>query len=123
MAMLMLARNVVAITTSLKANPWDEARMLGAESRELAALTAGIVGVGEIGRRLARILRRGFGMRVLYTSRGRKPDAERELAAAERLAPHASPLLLAILDFRRHQHDLSPSSVSNFEFSSSEFGS
>ena len=65
MAMLMLCRNIVAITQTLKTNPWDEARLLGAKARELAALTVGIVGVGEIGKRLAGIARNGFGMRVL----------------------------------------------------------
>ncbi|HEX5611443.1 MAG TPA: NAD(P)-dependent oxidoreductase [Burkholderiales bacterium] len=83
MAMLMLARNVVAITTAMHAKPWDEARRLGAESRELATLTAGIVGVGEIGRRLARILRDGFQMRVLGNQR-----------RLDRLPPQAEPAAL-----------------------------
>ena len=65
MAMLMLARNVLSIVSSLKKDPWDQARLLGAKARELAALTVGIVGVGEIGKRLAVIARNGFGMRVL----------------------------------------------------------
>jgi D-3-phosphoglycerate dehydrogenase / 2-oxoglutarate reductase len=65
MAMLMLCRNILAITAALRSRPWDEARLLGAQARELAALTLGIVGVGEIGKRLAVIARTGFGMRVL----------------------------------------------------------
>ena len=65
MAMLMLARNILSIVDSLKKNPWDEARRLGGSARELAALTLGIVGVGQIGGRLAKIARHGFGMRVL----------------------------------------------------------
>ena len=65
MAMLMLARNILSIVDSLKKNPWDEARRLGSGARELAAMTLGIVGVGQIGSRLARIARLGFGMRVL----------------------------------------------------------
>ena len=65
MAMLMLARNVLAITTALKQGTWDAARALGGQSREIAGMTLGIVGVGEIGTRLARIARLGFGMRVL----------------------------------------------------------
>jgi D-3-phosphoglycerate dehydrogenase len=42
-------------------------------------MTVGIVGVGEIGRRVARICRQGFGMRVLGTQRNLDklpPDAE-----------------------------------------------
>ena len=65
MGMLMLARNTAVISAAMKQRPWDEARALGAQARELGGLTAGIVGVGEIGRRLAQILHRGFDMRVL----------------------------------------------------------
>ncbi len=65
MAMLMLARNILSITNGLRSLPWDEARRLGAPARELAALTLGIVGVGAIGSRLAKIARDGFGMKVL----------------------------------------------------------
>ncbi len=42
--------------------------------------TLGIVGLGRIGRAVARRAL-GFGMRILYTSRSRKEDAERELGA------------------------------------------
>jgi D-3-phosphoglycerate dehydrogenase len=69
MAMLMLARNIVAVVETLKAGTWDGARALGAGTHEIAAMTLGIVGVGEIGRRLAKICRQGFGMRVLGNQR------------------------------------------------------
>jgi D-3-phosphoglycerate dehydrogenase / 2-oxoglutarate reductase len=69
MAMLMLARNVVAIGAAMRAQPWDEARKLAMAAREISGLTAGIVGVGEIGRRVAKICRNGFGMRVLGNQR------------------------------------------------------
>jgi D-3-phosphoglycerate dehydrogenase len=65
MALLMLARNIAGITTGLRTRTWDEARLMGSDARELAALTVGIVGVGEIGSRLAKIARNGFGMKVL----------------------------------------------------------
>ena len=65
MAMLMLARNIFSITGTLRSKTWDEARVLGAPARELAGMTLGIVGVGEIGGRLAKIARNGFGMKVL----------------------------------------------------------
>lgn len=42
--------------------------------------TIGIVGFGRIGRAIAKRAR-GFGMRILYNSRTRKPGAERELGA------------------------------------------
>ena len=93
MAMLMLARNMVRIFGTLKNGiPWDEVRAMAADNRELAALTLGIVGVGEIGTRLAAICRRGFGMRVL--------GHRRQL---DRLPPEAEPAsldaLLAASDF------------------------
>src|SRR5947208_15999224 len=65
MAMLVLARNVLSITNALGSDTWDGARALGAGTHEIAGMTLGIVGVGEIGMRLAKIAHRGFGMRVL----------------------------------------------------------
>jgi D-3-phosphoglycerate dehydrogenase len=65
MAMLMLARKVLPITNALKATTWDAARALGAGTHEIAQMTAGIVGVGHIGTRVARMCHHGFGMRVL----------------------------------------------------------
>ncbi|HXM84032.1 MAG TPA: NAD(P)-dependent oxidoreductase [Burkholderiales bacterium] len=92
LAMLMLARNILAITNALHAGPWDAARLRGAGSHEIAGLTLGIVGVGEIGGRLARICRQGFGMRVLGHQR-----------RLDRLPPEAEPVplddLLAASDF------------------------
>ncbi|MDA1117780.1 MAG: hydroxyacid dehydrogenase [Proteobacteria bacterium] len=65
MAMLMLARNICAITAAMRVRTWDEARPLSVPAREIAGLTLGIVGVGEIGTRLAKMCCNGFGMRVL----------------------------------------------------------
>lgn len=86
MAMLMLARNIVPIMAAMRARPWDEARALGAAAHEIAEMTAGIVGVGAIGARLARILRHGFGMRVLgHRRRLDRLPPEAEAAPLERL--------------------------------------
>jgi D-3-phosphoglycerate dehydrogenase len=79
MAMLMLARNVVSIVASLRSGSWDAARALGAGVHEVSAMTLGLVGVGEIGKRAARICRQGLGMRVLGHQRRLDrigPDAE-----------------------------------------------
>lgn len=92
MAMLMLARNIVSVVETLKAGTWDGARALGAGTHEIAAMTLGIVGVGEIGRRLARICRQGFGMRVL----GHQRHLDRLPAAAE---PASFSMLLKDSDF------------------------
>ncbi len=79
MAMLILSRNFSEINNSLRIKPWDETRALGAKAHEIAAMTVGIVGVGEIGRRVAKICRNGFGMRVLGNRRRLEqlpPEAE-----------------------------------------------
>jgi D-3-phosphoglycerate dehydrogenase len=86
MAMLMLGRNAFEITSKIKTRPWDETRLLGAKAHEIAAMTAGIVGVGEIGKRVAKICRSGFGMRVLGNQR-----------RLDRLAPEAEPAELDAL--------------------------
>ena len=81
LAMLMLCRNAYEITTKIRTRPWDEARALGAKAHEIAALTVGIVGVGAIGGRVAKICRNGFGMRVLGNQR-----------RLDRLPPEAEPV-------------------------------
>lgn len=86
LAMLMLARNIVSIITSLKQGSWDAARTLGAGTHEIAGMTLGIVGVGAIGSRLARIAHHGFGMRVLGNQR-----------RLDRLPPEAQPRALEAL--------------------------
>ena len=86
MAVLMLARNVLPIVESLKAHTWDQARNLGAVSHEIAGMTLGLVGVGEIGKRVAKICRHGFGMRVLGNQR-----------RLDRLPPEAEPAALEAL--------------------------
>jgi D-3-phosphoglycerate dehydrogenase len=83
LAVLMLARNAFEITTKMKTGPWDETRALGAKAHEIAGMTAGIVGVGEIGRRVAKICRNGFGMRALGNQR-----------RLDRLPPEAEPAAL-----------------------------
>ena len=65
MAMLMLARNALSIIDSLRTRRGTTRVRLGAGAREIAGMTLGIVGVGEIGGRLAKIARNGFGMNVL----------------------------------------------------------
>jgi len=96
LAMLMLARNAFEITTKIRTQPWDETRALGAKAHEIAAMTVGIVGVGEIGKRVARICRNGFGMRVLGNQRrlGQVP-AEAEAAGLDHLVAESDFVVLA----------------------------
>jgi len=86
MAMLTLARNPIGITSALKNASWDAARALGANLHEIAGMTLGIVGVGHIGGRVAKICRDGFGMRVLGHQR-----------RLDRLPPQAEPATLDAL--------------------------
>lgn len=69
MGMLMLARNIARITASLRVDTFDAARSLAAPALELDGGTVGIVGLGHIGTRVAKICRQGFGMRVLGNQR------------------------------------------------------
>ena len=96
MGMLMLARRILPIVGALRGQSWDTARRLGAEARELSALTLGIVGVGAIGSRLALIARRGFGMRVLgHQRRLDRMPPEAEPAGLEALLSQSDFVVLA----------------------------
>lgn len=57
---------------------WDPNLFVG---QELTGKTLGIVGLGRIGSLVARIAGLGFKMRILYESRSRQLELERELAA------------------------------------------
>lgn len=56
---------------------WHPLMLLG---HDVYGKTIGIVGFGRIGQAVARRAK-GFGMRILYNARGRKPEAEKELGA------------------------------------------
>lgn len=49
----------------------------GSTGQELAGLPVGVVGLGQIGGRVAEIASRGFDARIVYWSRRRRPHAER----------------------------------------------
>ncbi len=69
MALLLLGRNFRTIDTSLRSEAWDKARSLADPAVELERKTLGIVGVGHIGKRLARMCSAGLSMRVLGNQR------------------------------------------------------
>lgn len=56
---------------------WGPETLLG---QDVYGATLGIIGMGGIGTEVAKRAR-GFGMRILYNSRTRKPDVERDLGA------------------------------------------
>lgn len=62
--MLMLARNTHRMDALVRSKGWDTARVLADDSMELAGKTVGIVGVGAIGKIVARICVHGFGMQA-----------------------------------------------------------
>ena len=74
------ARQMPAAERSLRASGWtgwDPAQYRGVE---LSGATVGVVGMGRIGLRYARLMA-GFGGELLYTSRSRKQEAEADLGA------------------------------------------
>lgn len=60
---------------------WQTWEPLGLIGCDFGGKTVGIIGMGRIGRAVARRLHFGWGMQVLYTARSRKEDAEREVGA------------------------------------------
>ncbi len=77
---LAVARRVVEGERAVREGgwgPWHPSFMLG---RDVHGATLGIVGLGAIGEAVAKRAR-GFGMRVLYTARSRKAEAEAALGA------------------------------------------
>ena len=64
-ALLLMARRMHLIDRTLRSKDWNSARVIGEQSIELMGRTIGIVGVGNIGSRLAEICHTGFRMKVL----------------------------------------------------------
>lgn len=63
--LLLMARRMHLINHTLRTKDWGPARVIGEQSVELMGRTIGIVGVGNIGSRLAEICHVGFRMKVL----------------------------------------------------------
>lgn len=76
---LMLAKKLRLGDMALRAGNWNARyELIG---RELYGKTQGIVGFGRVGKKTARICRKGFGMSVLYYDVVGFPEAEEELEA------------------------------------------
>ncbi len=81
--LLMTARRFSEGVDYVKAGKWqtwDPELLLG---RDVHSSTLGIIGLGRIGRAIAR-RGRGFDMQVLYHSRSRHPDAEADIGVVYR---------------------------------------
>lgn len=72
------ARRLVEAERIVRDGSWPAWRPTFLLGRGVAGSTLGIIGLGAIGLAVAKRAQ-GFGMRVLYASRTRKPEAEKEL--------------------------------------------
>lgn len=79
--LLAASRRLGESATDAKEGRWITWEPLGWLGQDLGGRTLGIVGMGRIGFATAKRLHFGWGMRVLYTARSDKPDADKELEA------------------------------------------
>jgi glyoxylate reductase len=79
--LLAAARRLGESATDAREGRWITWEPLGWLGRDLGGRTLGIVGMGRIGYATARRLHGGWGMKVLYTARSDKPEADKELGA------------------------------------------
>jgi len=75
--LLSAARRIPQACLSMKQGKWEATKFMG---NEVYGKTIGIIGLGEIGYRVAKRAK-GFDMKILYWSRRRKVDLEKELDA------------------------------------------
>lgn len=108
--LLAAARCVPQGAADAKAGRWLTWEPLGWMGKDLAGRTLGIVGMGRIGFAAAKRLHRGWGMRVIYTARGPKADADRELGARRVELDE----LLGASDFVSVHADLNPTTKGLF---------
>jgi glyoxylate reductase len=108
--LLAAARRLGESAADARAGRWVTWEPTGWLGRDLAGHTLGIVGMGRIGFATAKRLHQGWGMKVLYTARSPKPDADRELGA--RHVDFAT--LLRESDFVSVHADLNPTTKGLF---------
>ena len=108
--LLAAARRLGESATDAKEGRWLTWEPLGWLGRDLVGKTLGIVGMGRIGFATAKRLHGGWGMKVLYTARSPKPDADSELGARQVELDE----LLAASDFVSVHADLNPTTAGLF---------
>jgi glyoxylate reductase len=79
--MMAAARRIVEGQDFIRQDRWKTWEPLGHIGADLLGKTIGIVGMGRIGYAMAKRCYGGWGMKVLYSSRSTKADAEKNLAA------------------------------------------
>lgn len=81
-ALLMAtARRVVEMDAKVRKGEWGKVPSTSLFGLDIHGKRLGIVGMGRIGAAIAKRGALGFGMKVLYTARTPKPDAETQLGA------------------------------------------
>ncbi|WBU64801.1 NAD(P)-dependent oxidoreductase [Paracoccus aerodenitrificans] len=95
-SLLTLRRPAARFDALLRSDGWDASRATASSTSEIGSGTLGIVGVGAIGRHVARIAGAGFGMRVLGASRrkGHMPEGVEE-TDLDRLFTEADAVVLS----------------------------
>ena len=73
---LTAVKHIIPMNEDAKKGIWGKRRM-----DDLEGKTLGIVGMGEIGSKVAKIMKDGFGMKIIYHSRTEKPEIENTLGA------------------------------------------
>lgn len=81
--LLSVARRVRESADAVLAGQWKTWEPMGFLGPDVHGATLGIVGLGRIGRAVAR-RGQGFGMRLLYTGRGEAPEVDPETGAERR---------------------------------------
>lgn len=79
--MIASARKMFYLHNTIAKGEWGYFRPRGHLGMELSGKTLGIFGMGRIGMKTAQRCRGAFNMEILYCSRNRKPEAEKELYA------------------------------------------
>ncbi|RAI42904.1 NAD(P)-dependent oxidoreductase [Rhodoplanes roseus] len=82
-ALLRLRRPLGHIEAVMRRDGWNTARPMADATREVAGDTLGVIGVGAVGSRIARIAREGFGMTVIGVNKGPFPDGVSEVSLDE----------------------------------------
>jgi D-3-phosphoglycerate dehydrogenase / 2-oxoglutarate reductase len=93
--LLATARNVGRADRGVKAGRWDRGQLVGVE---VGRKTLGIIGLGKVGMKVARIATAGLGMRVLAYDPYASADVARQ-AGVERLVADLRADLLPAVDF------------------------
>ncbi|MEB3101637.1 2-hydroxyacid dehydrogenase [Ferviditalea candida] len=79
--MLAAARRITELDAYVKAGNWKKGDVEVLYGIDVHHKTLGIIGMGRIGEAIAKRAYNGFGMKVLYHNRSRKPEAEKQYAA------------------------------------------